>query len=192
MFKRSRIIVLVLMILALMIPSSSFARPSSDVLIHVRNQTGGVVEIILTNSEGSVTDHFLPAGQSTFQSAEGIFSYYAKTPCGIQTGVMNFSVSKTLMFSCKSGKMEYSYKIATDANFCNLGYYEDFVDQNIEDHFVSWTHQSAKILDIINNRLGDPSTTLEGAVAVLNIDYYGQATYTIGCYDNQTLLLVLP
>jgi hypothetical protein len=191
---RSRVLLvaLVMLLLASLFPVAAFAAAPADVKVNVRNQTSGLVQLSLTDSDGNVTFKTLEMGTSTFEITEGIYTYYASTPCGAIAGEWNLNVNKTLYLVCKEGKLGATLqKLIKGAIICNLGYYETFPDGSPRvDNFVSWTNQSTIILSIVTERWG-AVYTLEEAVAGLNNLYYGQAEYTIGCWDHSTFLNVL-
>lgn len=186
---RAKIIIIINLLLILsLFPVAAFAAAPADVKVNVRNQTSGVVQLSLTDANGNISFKTLEPGTSTFVITEGIYTYYASTPCGALAGEWNLNVNKTLYLGCRQGQPGASLqKLINRRSFCNLGYYEHFVDGSSRvDNFVSWTNQSDMILAEASWLNGSPITTLEGAVNLYNTAHNGEAEYSIGCYDNHT------
>lgn len=192
MKSRVLLVAIVLILIISLFPIAAFAAAPADVKVNVRNQTAGLVQLSLTDADGNVSFKTLEMGTSSFEITEGIYTYYASTPCGAMAGEWNLNVNKTLYLVCKEGKLGSTLqKMIKGAIICNLGYYETFPEGSGRvDNFVSWTDQSALILAIVTDRWG-AVYTLEEAVHGLNSLYYGQAEYTIGCWDHTTYLNVL-
>jgi hypothetical protein len=82
--------------------SSALAKNEPPVKNSVRNQTGGEVQMSLSGPNG-ITFYSFGLGVGSFTIQEGIYSYYIKTPCGVLSGQMTLTRSKTLAFSCQDG-----------------------------------------------------------------------------------------
>ena len=62
-----------------------------------------------------------------FSVLEGRYTYYASTPCGVQSGVFNLNVSKQLDFFCNNDGREISLFVPSPAgpavSACEIIYY---------------------------------------------------------------------
>ncbi len=97
--KKALVITIVLVILLSMLPmSGALAKSGGTALVEIRNATGGTVSVGLSNGK-SYTWY---AGTSRFSIASGYYTFYAQTPCGLQTGKWNFTNGKTIVLTCKN------------------------------------------------------------------------------------------
>lgn len=195
MKSRVLLVAIVLILIISLFPVAAFAAAPADVKVNVRNQTAGLVQLSLTDADGNVSFKTLEMGTSSFEITEGIYTYYASTPCGAMAGEWNLNVNKTLYLGCRQGQPGASLqKLINRRSFCNLGYYEHFVDGSSRvDNFYSWTNQSDMILAEASWLNASPITTLEEAVNLYNTARIGVAEYSIGCYDNHTnLVFIVP
>ncbi len=93
--------VFILALIGVVLPFAAVqAKNADEVNLKVKNRTGGIVSLKLINENGNPSWFTYEAGQSITPLAEGIYTYYASTPCGNQSGVFNINVTKELIFSC--------------------------------------------------------------------------------------------
>ena len=99
-------LVLVLLVLALLLaalPTVALAAAPAEVKVIVRNTTGAVAELSLTDAAGNKTFKSLEPGQSAFTLTEGMYTIYVSTVCGAYADSWNVNVNKTLYIECKGG-----------------------------------------------------------------------------------------
>ncbi|MCX6080732.1 MAG: hypothetical protein NTW32_14480 [Chloroflexi bacterium] len=95
--------VIILALLASMLPlGSALAKEPGNSNVNVRNKSGGVVTVILTNANGSQT-LTLAEGVYDISLPATTFSYYAITPCGNQVGTFNLTNHRQMFFFCNNG-----------------------------------------------------------------------------------------
>lgn len=104
MKKQMILIVLLVLMLATLLPAAALAAKPAELDIRVRNHTGASVELSLTDAVGNVTYKSIPAGIGSFTLAEGRYTFYASTVCGVQSGPFNASAKeKVLYLGCDDG-----------------------------------------------------------------------------------------
>jgi hypothetical protein len=190
---RTTLTIIVILLITTLFPVTALAAAPAEVQVDVRNQTAGMVQLSLTDAIGNITFKTLQPGTSSFQITEGVYTYYASTPCGALSGQWNLNVNKTLYLVCKESHLGASLQKLINNRVCgNFGYYQHYIDDPTrEDNFISWTNQSGMILDTASWFNGSPLSTLEEAVGFFNSVHFEGATYRIGCYDNHTNILFL-
>jgi hypothetical protein len=175
-----------LIVLALtfaMVPSATFAASSADVAVHVRNQTGGLVQLSMSLPGGSPTFRTLEEGVTSFTTNDGLYTYYASTPCGNMSGQWNINVAKTLYLTCKTGSPATTFtKFANRFKECDEGYYSvagDYVQFN---SWLIWGDSTmASILNDYSVVVHTPQETADLWNIVATDG--GRVTYYAGCYD---------
>ena len=98
--KWSIVLIVVLLLSTVAATAASAAKPA-EILINFHNRTGGVVSLRLTDAAGMNTFIELQPGVSTETMDDGVYTYYAGTICGAQSGVWNFNVSKDVYIDCE-------------------------------------------------------------------------------------------
>ena len=104
--KKTLVVMLVVFaILCSMLPTNvAFAaKAAPSVKVTVRNQTGGVISMSMTDSIGN--PYFFSFSKPDTASVTvkgGIYTYFAFTPCGIQKGSFNLTRNKVLIIACTS------------------------------------------------------------------------------------------
>lgn len=102
--KKAVSITVILVILLSMLPvSAAFAKSGGSSLLSVRNRAGGDVTITLYSDSGSNTLTY-EVGTYFSSVGAGTYSFYAVTPCGVQSGIINLTRNKQLYFSCNKGR----------------------------------------------------------------------------------------
>ncbi len=104
------------LLFSLLPASTAFAKSGGSATISVRNQTGGNVTITLYSADGSKTLTY-EVGTSFSTVGAGTYTFYAVTPCGVQSGKFNVNVNKTLYLSCNEGR-EVSLFIPSTPQYC--------------------------------------------------------------------------
>jgi hypothetical protein len=94
---------LMVVLVSILLPATAIAGSPQPLHLNVRNQSGGVVTLNLTDANGGITFFQLESGVYAVELTEGVYSYWASTPCGNVAGSWNVNVSKVLFLSCKSG-----------------------------------------------------------------------------------------
>lgn len=100
MKKRLLFLCVIVALLATLAPVSVFAAEPAEVKVFVHNNTGGEVELSLTDADGNIHWMTAVAGVSTHEMTEGKYQFYAVTPCGTQAGLWNLNVAKELFIEC--------------------------------------------------------------------------------------------
>ena len=114
-------IVTILVMVFSMLPSgAALAKDGGSSNVNVRNRTGGIVTLMLTNADRTQTIT-LVEGTYDVSIPVGAYSYYAVTPCGTQTGSFNLTNRKMLFFTCNTGPEAEQHKIVPPAPLCLLG-----------------------------------------------------------------------
>lgn len=80
---------------------SASAASQMKLKVNVRNSSGAVVNLGLTDANGVRTFYHLEPGVYPITVDEGTYYYYASLPCGNLAGVWNVNVVKTLFLSCQ-------------------------------------------------------------------------------------------
>ncbi|MCX6081288.1 MAG: hypothetical protein NTW32_17285 [Chloroflexi bacterium] len=105
-------IVMLTLLFSLLPASSALAgKAIGDVTISVKNHTGGNVTLTLSDQYGNRFVFNYEPGMFDSTVLEGRYSYYANTPCGIQTGSFNMNVNKHLDFFCNTDDDEISLRV---------------------------------------------------------------------------------
>jgi hypothetical protein len=100
--KQKRIVLLLLVtILFVTVFGSAAASGPMELRVNVRNASGAVVNLSLTDANGVRTFYHLEPGVYPITVGEGTYYYYASLPCGNLAGVWNVNVVKTLFLSCQ-------------------------------------------------------------------------------------------
>ena len=127
--KKITLALVVFVLLFSTLPTSSvLAKKSvSNVSITVKNRTGGLVTLALVDQNGKRVAFSYEPGLVDFSVLEGRYTYYASTPCGVQSGVFNLNVSKQLDFFCNNDGREISLFVPSPAtqaiSACEVIYY---------------------------------------------------------------------
>jgi hypothetical protein len=146
MTKKLTGIFLVVALVTLLLPASAIARAPGEFHLNVRNQTGGVVHLSLTDANGIVAFYTLDLGVFPVNLTEGVYSYWASTLCGNVAGSWNVNVSKTLFLSCKGDSPFLSLAKTFTPDCDDFGYmYRD--GPGAPYIFVSQTHYGEHIGD---------------------------------------------
>jgi len=124
MKRKFLICIVVAALLIMLLPANVFAAEPMELKVFVRNTTGGVVELRLTNLEGKTQWLSLDPGVYKIDLMEGKYEYYALTPCGVQVGVWNLNVSKQLMVSCDGGMLSMDLSKRCDGGWWGVMYYD--------------------------------------------------------------------
>jgi hypothetical protein len=95
--------ILALLFSFLPMSSAQAKKDPTDVTLKVRNRTGGVVELKLVDQNGDSRWFRYDPGQTNTPLPEGLYTYYASTPCGNQSGIFNVNITKELLFACNRG-----------------------------------------------------------------------------------------
>ena len=94
--------------------------------IYVRNFTTGGVQLSVTDANGQTSNFNFPEpGRYDITLPEGRYSYYATSPCSVESGNLNADGVKILRFACEG----LSYTKPNDS--CVLGVW-------LEDPFFWW------------------------------------------------------
>jgi hypothetical protein len=179
------VLLIVLALTVAMVPSAAFAASSADVAVHVRNQTGGLVQLSMSLPSGSPVFRTLEEGVTSFIISDGLYTYYASTPCGNMSGQWNINVAKTLYLTCKTGSPATTFtKFANRFKECDEGVYsvavaEDYVQFN---SWLIWGDSTMEsILHDYNVVIHTPQQTADFWNIVATDG--GRVTYYAGCYD---------
>ncbi len=132
---RKVVIVFVISLLCLAVPLSVFAAEPAEIKVFVRNQTGGPVELALTDADGLKTFYSLPAGITELELLDGWYDYYASTQCGAQSGVWNLPTTRSLYIGCKDGMVSTAV-VVNGCQKTGLYIYHDFMNPI----FIPWTN----------------------------------------------------
>lgn len=177
--KRSFLTSLVLIALFVtMVPGTVFAAAPADVIVFIRNQTGGQVNLSLTLPGGFPIYKTLDAGTSQFGITEGTYTYYASTPCGNSSGQWNLTVNKTLLLSCNSGSPTASL---TRINGCTVGVYESAFNM-----WENWTIWQDYLREAIYEYDGTIITDAQSYVDYTNITFPWVHASLI-CFDKKSM-----
>ena len=137
------VILLALMLLSLM-PVAALAGGHAEVKVFVRNHTDGTVEMRLTDASGVVSFHTLPAGVSSFELAEGNYTYFASTLCGNQSGPFNANQNKTLYLGCDGAPVvlyDQCQFVAKDVLRQNEYFDPYSFYQDAQRHGITWSYE---------------------------------------------------
>lgn len=105
------LLVLLGMLFSMLPTLTALAKKETGVVsISVKNRTGGIVTLILVDQNGYRHVFSYEPGMFNSSLLEGRYSFYANTPCGVQSGVLNLNVNKHLDFYCaKEGREIHLY-----------------------------------------------------------------------------------
>ena len=104
--KRLKRLVLLLVLLSLLVPTSLVvARTPVQRLLVIRNRTGGDIVIDMVNANDKHNSFVVNPGVYRFYIKEGVYDVYMSTACGNTSGVWNVNLRKTLFTSCRGGLM---------------------------------------------------------------------------------------
>lgn len=102
--KKIRLMIVLMLLIVFVFPTGVMAgKAPVDLTVDVYNKTGGMVELDLVNEDGVHTYLSFDTGVHEFTIAEGVYNYYAVTPCGNLAGNWNINVSKNLWLECADG-----------------------------------------------------------------------------------------
>ena len=118
-------------LLVSLIPVSVFAAEPMELKVFVRNATGGVVDLRLTDANGDFHYMTLDPGVYEVELMEGKYEYYAVTTCGVQVGVWNLNVSKQLMVSCDGGVLSMDLSKRCQDGWWGTMYYDSINDVHL-------------------------------------------------------------
>lgn len=160
MKKQLILITVLVLLLTMLLPAAALAAKPAELAVEVRNQTGAVAELSLTDAVGNVTYKSLPVGVSSFDLTEGRYTYYASTACGAKSGPFNASTKEKILFlGCDNGPVvQYEacqfvgiwpnhgsyYDMGTDYRWQHLyGGYDSYTFQEFVDWYASygWTSE---------------------------------------------------
>ena len=100
--KKLKILTLVLVIMALMLPVASVYAVKVKHILTVRNRTGGDIMVDLYADTKHNANTFIP-GLSQILVKGNLYKLYVSTPCGNTSGWVNINFRKTLFVGCKDG-----------------------------------------------------------------------------------------
>ena len=169
--------VLIVALLVMALPTAVFAAAPAPVMLHVRNTTGGPVELSLTDEVGNVMFYSLVEGINHIELVDGLYGFYASTLCGVQTGVWNLSATDTYILKCQDGALG----IEKPANACDVGlyiYHDRFVYRTRI--FIPWAEYGRKWAGIA------PWDNESQFTEFYLNEYYLYSGYDWGCYDGDT------
>jgi len=132
--KKISICIIVTALLIMLLPANVLAAEPMELKVFVRNTTGGVVELRLTDAEGQTHWLSLDPGVYKINLLEGKYEFYALTPCGVQVGVWNLNVSKQLMISCDDGMLSMNLTKRCENGWWGVMYYDNLSNVHL---FVS-------------------------------------------------------
>jgi hypothetical protein len=164
MLKKLFSCLLIVVLGSIMLPASAIAGSPQPLHLNVRNQTGGTVQLNLTDANGDMTFIALEPGVFPVDLTEGIYSYWASTPCGNVAGSWNVNVSKTLFLSCKNDLLALSF-VKTYTRNSNCADFGFLYNSGGGMTFVSQTHYGEPIGDFW---AGDVSTYEEAKFDIIN------------------------
>lgn len=177
--KKSFVALLVIAMLATFFPSAAFGASATEVTVNVRNQTGGQVDLSITLPGGSPQFMTLEEGVTSFTITEGLYDFYASTPCGNQAGQWNLNVTKTLNLSCDSGSLVTTLaRQSGGKSGCDVGLYFALGPDLI---FLSWSIFGPMITGQIYSYFGIEVNSPQEAADVWNDAF--QSNLYAGCYD---------
>ena len=116
------LVAFVLVTLSIALPGGSALAARQPVMIHlfVNNNTGGLVNLSL-DAGGYKYNYNYSIGLFESEIPSGRYTYYAVTPCGVESGVMNLDHSKKLEFFCSNQGREINlrstYQVSCDKMF---------------------------------------------------------------------------
>ncbi len=99
------LVMVVVVLLASVFQIGVFAKDMAEVKVWIRNSTGGVVQLSLTDADGNLRYMTVEPGVFEYSLADGVYGYYASTVCGNYAGQWNFSQNKTLILKCVDDKL---------------------------------------------------------------------------------------
>ncbi len=103
------------LLFSLLPANTAFAKDGGSSLLSVRNRSGGDVTITLYSADGSKTLTY-EVGTYFSTVGAGTYTFYAVTPCGVQSGIINLTRNKQLYFSCDKGRtIQLQVPVAPDA-----------------------------------------------------------------------------
>ena len=179
--KKTLLVLVLIATLVALLPSAALGASPAVVSVRVRNQTGGSVHLSLSLPGGTPIFTTLEEGVTSFTTSDGLYNYYASTPCGNLSGQWNINVTKTLFLSCKTGSPTATLsKIYTG---CDEGLYlteEDPIE------FLSWNLWSDTVIQQTFSRWHIVVHTPQETEDVWT-EGYGRSVGYAGCYDGVTL-----
>jgi len=148
--KKISICIIVAALLIMLLPANVLAAEPMELKVFVRNTTGGVVDLRLTDANGDFYYMTLDPGVYEVALMEGMYEYYAVTTCGVQVGVWNLNVSKQLMVSCDGGMLSMDLAKRCPNGWWGVMYYDNLSNVHLfvsgdatnlpdyNDQFFSW------------------------------------------------------
>ena len=103
MKKQFLIVSLVVVMLVSMLPVVALAAAPAEIQVDVRNQTGDVAQVSLTDANGNPIYLSFDAGNSTISLTEGYYTAYVSTVCGSYAGQWHVDGKKVIYIECKAG-----------------------------------------------------------------------------------------
>jgi hypothetical protein len=176
--KALSILVLLALLLALF-PTSAFASAPAPVKVDVRNQTGGTVSLSLTLSGEDPNFKTIEEGVTNFSIEDGVYNYYAITPCGNQSGLWNINVAKTLYITCKS--VMPALALSKDSTGCEMGLYEYWSGHPGGVAFFGWNAWGSQLANETYDLWQIVVSSPQEVASVWNA--HGYVNYGVGCYD---------
>lgn len=181
--KKTLLVLVLIATLVALLPSAALGASPAVVSVRVRNQTGGSVHLSLSLPGGTPIFTTLEEGVTSFTTSDGLYNYYASTPCGNMSGQWNINMSKTLYLSCKTGAPATTLtKFANRFKECDEGLY--VVDGGIAE-FNSWQLFGGMIIDLTLSTWSIVIQTPQEAADIWNeqMGGGGKMSYYAGCYD---------
>lgn len=177
--KKQILSILLVALIAAFLPATAFSASPAEITVQVRNQTGGVVELNLTLLGGSPIFKTLETGVTTFTIPEGVYDYYASTPCGNQAGRWNININKTLFLTCQSGVPAIS--LTKNFTGCDIGLFEFVSYSPDEKFFYSWKMWKVFLIEETLYHFGAHVNNAQETADEWNA--HASLEYTAGCYD---------
>ena len=103
MKKQFLIVSLVVALLVSMLPAVALAAAPAEIQVDVRNQTGAVAQVSLTDANGNPIYFSFDAGNSTISLTERYYTAYVSTVCGSYAGQWHVDGKKAIYIECKAG-----------------------------------------------------------------------------------------
>lgn len=176
--KKLFLAILLVVLLVAPFPATALSASPAEITVHVRNQTGGLVNLSLTLPGGSPLFKTLEEGVTSFTITEGTYDFYASMPCGNQAGQWNINVNKTLYLTCNTGAPTIT--IIKEFKGCDMGIYESYFGES----FFSWKIWEADLIYSTYYNFGVDVETMKETVDAWNT--HGTGDYSSGCYDGVT------
>jgi hypothetical protein len=177
--KKKFLSILLAALIAAFLHAPAFSASPAEITVRVRNQTGGIVTLSLTLAGVPPIYKTLESGVTSFNIPEGVYDFYASTPCGNQAGQWNININKTLFLTCHSGSPAISLtKIFTG---CDIGVFEFAASSPDEKYFYSWNMWKDFLTEETLYHFGAHVNNAQETADEWNA--HASLEYTAGCYD---------